>query len=104
MIAISTFAKDDTIITYKDTLDFRSLIRPAYPMYAVEYGIQGPVKYKFHINIEMCVDSIVIISSPGQILSQAVIKSLKETDCKWTKKNGEPIDVWIDDVQEFKIE
>jgi hypothetical protein len=49
------------------------------------------------VNKQGCIDSIVIIKNPNEVLSQEVKRVLWTTDCKWTPAyyHNKPIDSWI---------
>jgi len=77
-----------------------------YPGYAREMGIEGTVVIAFQVNKKGCIDSLQVLNSPHEILSNASIKAVKKTKCKWTPgmNKGKPVDVWLTIPIYFKLQ
>lgn len=89
----------------KDYIDFvySNLI---YPEIAVKNGIDGRVEFNFQITSAGCIDSIKIIRSPHEVLSNEVIRVLEETKCEWIpgKVDGIPMTFDVSSYINFKLE
>ncbi len=97
-VSLSVYSQNDTIKAFYKGEDYLQLIKLDYPQYAVEMEIFGEVNFKFHIDKVGCLDSIVIISSPHDVLSKEVKRSLSTLKCDWTPHNS-----WICDRFNFRM-
>jgi len=100
LVPIKVFGQNDTIrailANYSD-IEFYVQKTTIYPNEAIDKEISGTVVYKIRVNKLGCIDSIVIIKNPNEILSQEVKRILRTTECNWTPAyyHNEPIDSWI---------
>jgi outer membrane biosynthesis protein TonB len=76
-----------------------------YPFQALEQKIRGTVEYKIRINKSGCLDSIVIITNPHDLLTNEVKRVISATACTWTPSyyKNEPIDSWINTKAVYMI-
>jgi outer membrane biosynthesis protein TonB len=91
-------SQNDTIPILYQGRNYQEQLQLVYPTFAAEYAIQGEVNYKFHINDNGCIDSLVIISSPHKVLSEEVKRSINLLKCGWSKN-----DTWITDKILFQL-
>ena len=86
-------------------MDFVSKV-VRYPRDAAIKGIQGRVYFEFQIDSVGCINSIKIVESPHEALSNAVIRALSKTKCDWIPANidGKPAHSSLKSFMVFKLE
>ncbi|MCZ8076166.1 MAG: energy transducer TonB [Paucibacter sp.] len=66
-------------------------VRPVYPAKARKEGLHGVVKVEVAVSAEGQIEEIVILDSPGDLLSDAVREALRQTRFKPQIKNGQAV-------------
>lgn len=66
-------------------------VRPVYPAKARKEGLHGVVKAEVAVSAEGQIEEIVILDSPGDMLSDAVREALRQTRFKPRIKNGQAV-------------
>ena len=94
-----SYSQNDTIRAYHKGEDYRPQLKVKYPGYAIEHEISGVVEYKFHINMNGCLDSLLIINSPHEVLSREVKRVILSLKCDWTPPNSWIFDQFIFNFQ-----
>ncbi len=94
-----SYSQNDTIRAYHKGEDFRPQLKVKYPVYAIEHEISGVVEYKFHISMNGCLDSLLIINSPDEVLSREVKRVILSLKCDWTPTNSWIFDQFIFNFQ-----
>ena len=86
-------------------LDFISKV-VGYPRDAAIKGIQGKVVFVFQIDSVGCINSINIVESPHEALSEALIRALSKTKCDWIPASidGKPANSSLKSSFFFKLE
>ena len=82
----SLFSQSDTIPpTYNQDIHYLNFISKTirYPREAAVEGIEGSVDFAFEIDSMGCINSIEIVQSPHELLSNALIKAISKTSCNW---------------------
>jgi TonB family protein len=94
-----SYSQNDTIRAYHKGEDYRLKLKFEYPGYAIEQGISGVVEYKFHISANGCLDSLLIINSPHEVLSREVKRAILSLKCDWAPPNSWIFDQFIFNFQ-----
>ena len=90
------YSQCDTIKAIYKGESYQKQLEIKYPGYAIEHEISGVVEYKFYIDSNGCLDSLFIINSPHEILSEEVKRAISTLKCNWTPHNS-----WIFDKFDF---
>jgi len=107
-IAGQVHCQNDTIkATFETYPDIQEYVQKniIYPFEAIEKKIRGTVVYKIRVNKSGCIDSLVIITNPHDLLTEEVKRVIKSTGCKWIPAyyKNEPIDSWINTKAVYSI-
>lgn len=89
-------SQSDTIKAIYKGESYKIRLEITYPGYAIEHEISGVVEYRFHIDNNGCLDSILIINSPHESLSNEVKRAIFSLKCDWSPYNS-----WINDKFNF---
>jgi len=94
-----SYSQNDSIRACNKGEDYRLKLMVKYPAYAIEHEISGVVEYKFHISMKGCLDSLLIINSPHEVLSREVKRVILSLKCDWTPPNSWIFDKFIFNLQ-----
>ena len=85
-------------------MDFVSKV-VRYPRDAAIKGKQGRVDFVFQIDSVGCINSINIVESPHEALSEALIRALSKTNCDWIPASidGKPVNSSLKSTFGFKL-
>jgi TonB family protein len=103
------FGQSDTIPPrFKPDSNYMDFVSKVvrYPRDAAIKGIQGRVDFVFQIDSVGCINSIKIVESPDEDLSEALIRALLKTKCDWIPANidGKPANSSLKSYLVFKLE
>lgn len=104
-LAKSIDAKEPVrFVPYDDPPRPRSAIRPKYPQYAKEKGIEGTVIVQVFVNKKGRVTETTILNGfPNSGLDEAAIKAIRKTRFRPAKQRGESVGVWISIPINFRL-
>ncbi len=78
---------------------------PPYPRRARRRGIEGWVKVRFVITKKGRVRNLSVLSeSPKGVFHKTVLKTVPNWRFKPAKKNGQPVDLWVEQTINFKLD
>jgi TonB family protein len=78
-------------------------VRMPYPAEARSQGIEGQVAIFARINVDGTLSDAIVLSSPHEILTKAVLDSLAKARYRPMRLNGHPVACGIDLLVEFKL-
>ncbi|EFK12222.1 TonB-dependent receptor [delta proteobacterium NaphS2] len=78
---------------------------PPYPRVARRRGIEGWVKVRFLITKDGKVRNLSVIEeSPAGVFHKTVLRTVPEWRFRPARKQGEPVDVWVEQTINFKLD
>jgi|GEM_PF-3375189 len=80
-------------------------VKPLYPVWASEQGMEGTVIVKMLVDTEGRVIDVEVVKTSGyRILDEAAIEAVKQYKFLPSKRDGHPVKVWVEQEIIFKIE
>ncbi|HKI48649.1 MAG TPA: energy transducer TonB, partial [Desulfobacteria bacterium] len=78
---------------------------PPYPHRARRRGVEGWVKVRFLITADGRVRSLSVLQdSPKGVFVKTVLNTVPRWRFRPAKKNGRPVDVWVEQTINFKLD
>ncbi len=78
---------------------------PPYPRRARRRGIEGWVKVRFLVTKNGRVENLTVLQeSPTRVFNKTVMKTVPRWRFKPARKDGQPVDVWVEQTINFEIE
>ncbi len=101
------FGKTSKFVVYEDAPVAIKQIRPEYPDFARNSGIEGEVWLEVEVFADGTVGAIDVVQSllsgPGG-LDEAAIKAVRQWEFQPAKSGGKPVSVWVTFPIEFTLD
>jgi TonB family protein len=91
-------------VPYSNTYIILKMVKPEYPIYELENGIEGSVTVELFVNEGGLVESATVLSSIGpESFEKSSLEAVRQFVFQPPTKDGQPTSMWIKFLIKFRI-